>query len=67
MPRGALSDVFAPAIVLLVAGGAMPGMVLAQANAHALSPPMKQLLDSARVWQAKNRPDMARGIAVEQS
>lgn len=63
MSRGALSDLFAPAVVLLVAGGAMPCLALSQANARALSPQMKQLLDSARVWQAKNRPDMARGIA----
>lgn len=62
MSRAALGDLFAPAIVLLVAGGVMPALALAQANADAPSPQMKQLLDSARVWQAKNRPDMARGI-----
>lgn len=62
MSRAALGDLFAPAIVLLVAGGATPALALAQANADAPSPQMKQLLDSARVWQAKNRPDMARGI-----
>jgi cellulose synthase operon protein C len=51
-----------PAIVLLLAGGAAPAIALASSNAQAPSPQMKQLLDSARVWQAKNRPDMARGI-----
>lgn len=60
MPRAALSDVFVPAIVLVLAGSAMPAM--AQPAASAPSPQMKQLLDSARVWQSKNRPDMARGI-----
>jgi len=60
--RGALSHLFPPALVLLVAGGTVPCLVLAQAAADAPSPAMKQLLDSARVWQAKNRPDMARGI-----
>ncbi|AIF47799.1 cellulose biosynthesis protein BcsC [Dyella japonica] len=60
MPRVALSDLFAPAIVLVIASSAMPAM--AQSHAPAPSPQMKQLLDSARVWQSKNRPDMARGI-----
>jgi len=60
--RAALGDLFVPAIVLLMAGSATPALALAQANAAAPSPQMKQLLDSARVWQAKNRPDMARGI-----
>ena len=45
--------------MLLVLGGA-PIVVLAQVAAP--SPQMKQLLDSARVWQSKKRPDMARGI-----
>lgn len=60
MPRAPLIELFAPAIVLVIASGAMPAM--AQSGAPAPSPQMKQLLDSARVWQAKNRPDMARGI-----
>ncbi|ULU23158.1 cellulose biosynthesis protein BcsC [Dyella terrae] len=62
MSRGALSDIFSPAIVLLVASSVMPVLVIAQVSNTALSPQMKQLLDSARVWQSKNRPDMARGI-----
>jgi len=62
MPRAALSDLFAPAIVLLVAGTVPPSVAYAQAGTPGLSPQMKQLLDSARVWMAKNRPDMARGI-----
>lgn len=60
MPRAPLIDLFAPAIVLVIASGAVPAM--AQSSAPAPSPQMKQLLDSARVWQSKNRPDMARGI-----
>jgi len=60
VPRAALTDLFAPAIVLVLAASAAPAM--AQQGAPAPSPQMKQLLDSARVWQAKNRPDMARGI-----
>lgn len=59
MSCGPLIPTLLPAAVLLVIGGA-PALVLAQASAP--SPQMKQLLDSARVWQAKNRPDMARGI-----
>ncbi|QNK00923.1 cellulose biosynthesis protein BcsC [Dyella telluris] len=59
MPRAALSDLFVPAIVLVLAGSAA---AMAQSAAPTPSPQMKQLLDSARVWQAKNRPDMARGI-----
>ncbi|PXV60726.1 Tetratricopeptide repeat-containing protein [Dyella jiangningensis] len=62
MSRAALSGLFAPAIVLLMAGGMVPAVVVAQAGSSAPSPQMKQLLDSARVWLAKNRPDMARGI-----
>ena len=59
MSRGALIHAVMPVAVLLAVGGA-PIAVLAQAAAP--SPQMKQLLDSARVWQSKNRPDMARGI-----
>ncbi len=59
MSRGALIHAVMPVAMLLVVGGA-PIAVLAQAAAP--SPQMKQLLDSARVWQSKNRPDMARGI-----
>ena len=58
MPRAALTDLYLPAIVLL-AGSTVPALAYAQDTP---SPQMKQLLDSARVWQSKNRPDMARGI-----
>lgn len=58
MSRGALSDGWSYAAALLIV--AAPAMVYAQAAAP--SPQMKQLLASARVWQEKNRPDMARGI-----
>lgn len=59
MSRGPLIHALMPLAVLLALGSA-PVAVLAQAAAP--SPQMKQLLDSARVWQSKNRPDMARGI-----
>lgn len=59
MSRGPLIHAVMPVAVLLVIGSA-PIAVLAQAAAP--SPQMKQLLDSARMWQSKNRPDMARGI-----
>ncbi|WP_430390038.1 cellulose synthase subunit BcsC-related outer membrane protein [Dyella sp. 20L07] len=59
MSRDALMRALMPAAVLLAITG-VPIAVLAQAAAP--SAQVKQLLDSARVWQAKNRPDMARGI-----
>lgn len=48
--------------VMLLALGGVPAALCAQTAARPPSPQMQQLLDSARVWQAKNRPDMARGI-----
>lgn len=59
MPGSPLIPALMPAVVLLIVGSA-PALALAQAAAP--SPQMKQLLESARVWQSKNRPDMARGI-----
>ncbi|WP_130620587.1 cellulose biosynthesis protein BcsC [Dyella amyloliquefaciens] len=59
MSRGPLMGWLTPLGVLLMIGGA-PAIVLAQDAAP--SPQVKQLLDSARTWQAKSRPDMARGI-----
>ena len=47
-------------VAMLVAVASAPTSVWAQAPAP--GQPMKQLLDSARVWQSKNRPDMARGV-----
>ncbi|MFC4527012.1 BCSC C-terminal domain-containing protein [Dyella halodurans] len=61
MSRGALSDLWLP-VAALVAVASAPLCMWAQT---APSPPMKQLLDSARVWQSKNRPDMARGIVAK--
>ncbi|WP_199100231.1 cellulose biosynthesis protein BcsC [Dyella sp. ASV21] len=57
MSRGALTGWVLHAAALLVVAS-MPAMVLAQAADTQVKP----LLDSARMWQAKNRPDMARGI-----
>jgi tetratricopeptide (TPR) repeat protein len=59
MSRGAVTAWLAPLGMLLLSGGP-PAIVLAQDAAP--SPQVKQLLDSARTWQVKNRPDMARGI-----
>lgn len=59
MPRHALTGWLAPtAAALLLAG--VPALVMAQASPS--DSQIKPLLDSARMWQAKNRPDMARGI-----
>ncbi len=57
MSRAALTCLLAPSIALLLA--AIPCVALTQAEP---SPQMTQLLDSARMWQGKNRPDVARGI-----
>ncbi|RDI99562.1 tetratricopeptide repeat protein [Dyella solisilvae] len=59
MSRDALTAIFAPGAVLLIAAS-VP--VIAQAQAAEPSPQTRMLLDSARVWMGKNRPDMARGI-----
>ncbi|WP_266181930.1 cellulose biosynthesis protein BcsC [Dyella humicola] len=59
MFRVALSDLCMPVAALMVVVSAP---LSAWAQTATLSPPMKQLLDSARVWLSKNRPDMARGI-----
>ncbi|WP_137927858.1 cellulose synthase subunit BcsC-related outer membrane protein [Cupriavidus sp. 2SB] len=60
MPRHAL----APALALLLASPALPGLAAnaAPASAAAPSAQMVQLLSAARMWEAKNRADMARGI-----
>lgn len=67
-PRAGL----APAVGLLLAGSLHGGVGVAHAQASApaqqasgasaqpLSPQMSQLLSSARMWEAKNRQDMAR-------
>lgn len=60
MSRRTLTMLWLPAAIWLASGHA--AIAQAQANPAAPSPQVKQLLDSARVWQAKNRPDMARGI-----
>ncbi|TBR39351.1 MULTISPECIES: cellulose biosynthesis protein BcsC [Dyella] len=49
-------------MLALLVMGSMPMAICAQSAAPAASPQMQQLLDSARVWLAKGRPDMARGI-----
>ena len=59
MSRDALSELWLPVAVLLAVASAP---LSAWAQVAAPSPPMKLLLDSARVWQSKQRPDMARGI-----
>ena len=63
MPRHAL----APALALLLASSALPAFAADPAPAAGVSPPatsaqMAQLLAAAKMWEAKNRTDMARGI-----
>nr|WP_315597467.1 cellulose synthase subunit BcsC-related outer membrane protein [uncultured Cupriavidus sp.] len=62
MPRHAL----APTLALLLASSAMPVLAAdpapAPASRAAPSRQMAQLLASARMWDARNRADMARGV-----
>lgn len=60
MPRSAL----APTLAVLLATSAMPALAAdpAPASRAAPSPQMAQLLAAARMWEARNRADMARGI-----
>lgn len=60
MPRHALAS----ALALLLASPTMPALAAdpAPAPRAAPSPQMAQLLSAARMWDAKNRADMARGI-----
>ncbi len=60
MPRNAL----APTLALLLASSAMPAFAADPAPSSRATPSaqMAQLLASARMWEAKNRADMARGI-----
>ncbi len=60
MPRRAL----APTLALCLASSALPAIAadLPPASRSAQSSEMAQLLAAARMWDAKNRADMARGI-----
>ncbi|WP_454055841.1 cellulose synthase subunit BcsC-related outer membrane protein [Cupriavidus sp. Marseille-Q8015] len=60
MPRSALASTLA----VLLATSAMPALAAdpAPAARAAPSPQMAQLLAAARMWEARNRADMARGI-----
>ncbi|MCA3209222.1 cellulose synthase subunit BcsC-related outer membrane protein [Cupriavidus sp.] len=60
MPRTALASTLA----LVLASTAMPALAVdpTPASRAAPSPQMAQLLASARMWEAHNRADMARGI-----
>lgn len=60
MPRHAL----APTLALLLASSAMPALAADPPPPSRAAPSnqMAQLLASARMWEAKNRADMARGV-----